>query len=151
MNTIEWSDALKLDFEPMDTVHQAFVHLLAMAQSAPDAALAQTWSAVIDHTVAHFGREDEWMRKTRFSAADNHILQHRVVLNVMREGLGMARAGDFKPVREMATELAVWFAKHTQSLDAALALHMRRQAEEHAPEPLHRSRAATRAKSAHPH
>ena len=25
----------------------------------------------------------------------------------------------------MAGELAVWFAKHTQTLDAALALHMR--------------------------
>jgi hemerythrin-like metal-binding protein len=151
MNTIEWSDALQLDFEPMDAVHQAFVHLLAMAQSAPDDALAQTWSAVIDHTVDHFGREDAWMLKTGFSSADNHILQHRVVLNVMREGLVMARAGDFKPVREMATELAAWFAKHTQSLDAALALHMRRQAEEHPPAPRHRPRAAARAKAAHPH
>ena len=35
------------------------------------------------------------------------------------------RAGNMAAVREMAGELAVWFAKHTQTLDAALALHMR--------------------------
>jgi hemerythrin-like metal-binding protein len=125
MNTVEWTDALRLDYPPMDDVHHAFVDLLALAQTAPDAALPQAWSAVLDHTVLHFGSEDEWMRRTRFAAADNHIMQHKVVLNVMREGLALARAGNLKAVRDMAGELAVWFAKHTQSLDAALALHMR--------------------------
>lgn len=149
MNTVEWSDALQLDYEPMDRVHREFVDLLALAQSAPDASLAQAWSAVLDHTVQHFGREDEWMRKTRFSSADNHILQHRVVLNVMREGLAMARAGNWAPVREMAGELAAWFAKHTQSLDAALALHMRREATDHPAPPVRRSGAAHR--GVHPH
>lgn len=127
MNTVEWSDALLLDFEPMDAVHREFVDLLAFAQSAPDDALAKAWGAVVEHTVQHFGREDAWMRKTRFASAENHILQHRVVLNVLREGLVMAQAGRLAEVREMAAELAAWFTKHTQSLDAALALHMRRE------------------------
>ena len=125
MNTVEWSEALVLDYPPMDDVHHAFVDLLALAQAAPDEALPSAWAAVIVHTALHFGREDEWMRRTKFAAADNHIMQHRVVLNVLREGLALARNGDFAAVRNMAGELAVWFAKHTQSLDAALALHMR--------------------------
>jgi len=125
MNTVEWSEALELDYPPMDEVHHAFVDLLALAQSAPDESLPKAWSAVIEHTIRHFGSEDEWMRRTRFAAADNHILQHKVVLNVLWEGLGLARAGNTQAVREMAGELAVWFAKHTQTLDAALALHMR--------------------------
>lgn len=149
MNTVEWSDALSLDFEPMDKVHREFVDLLALAQSAPDSALPQAWSAVVDHTAQHFGREDEWMRKTRFSSADNHILQHRVVLNVLREGLVMARTGDIERVREMAGELAAWFAKHTQSLDAALALHLRREPELSGSD---RSlRTITSPRGAHPH
>jgi len=127
MNTVEWSAALLLDFEPMDAVHREFVDLLALAQSATDATLPLAWAAVVEHTTGHFAREDEWMRKTHFSSAENHIIQHRVVLNVLREGLAMARAGQIDAVREMAGELAVWFAKHTQSLDAALALHMRRE------------------------
>lgn len=123
--TVQWTDALLLDYEPMDKVHRSFVDLLARAQNAPDDELADCWSAVVDHTIRHFGREDEWMRRTAFSAADNHIIQHRVVLNVLREGLALARTGQYAAVREMAGELAAWFAKHTQSLDAALALHMR--------------------------
>ena len=146
MNTIEWSDALLLDFEPMDAVHREFVDLLAQAQNASDAALPLAWAAVVDHTVGHFGREDEWMRKTRFSSAENHIVQHRVVLNVLREGLAMARAGQMDAVREMAGELAVWFAKHTQSLDAALALHMRRE-----PASAGSGGTARRAHGGHPH
>ena len=34
MNTVEWSEALQLDFPPMDEVHHAFVDLLALAQTA---------------------------------------------------------------------------------------------------------------------
>ncbi|MDZ4187109.1 MAG: hemerythrin [Hydrogenophaga sp.] len=126
MNTIEWTDALVLDFEPIDTLHHAFVDLLAQAQQAPDDALPQAWTALVNHTMAQFDWEDTWMQRTGFSSAPNHTLQHRVVLNLLREGLAMARTGQLAAVREMADELAAWFAKHTQSQDAALALHMRR-------------------------
>ncbi|TNF52562.1 MAG: hemerythrin [Burkholderiales bacterium] len=127
MNTVQWTEALWLGFDPMDKIHREFVDLLAAAQNADDTRLPLAWQAVVAHTEDHFGREDEWMRRTHFTSAENHILQHRVVLNLMRDGVGMARAGELDRVREMADELATWFAKHTQSLDAALALHMRRQ------------------------
>lgn len=124
---IEWTDALLLDFEPMDKIHREFVGLLASAQQADNKDLQRCWKAAIEHTEKHFAREDEWMRRSHFANAENHSLQHRVVLNVMREGLVLAQSGQFAPLREMANELADWFVKHTQSLDAALALHMRRQ------------------------
>ncbi|AOW12613.1 hypothetical protein LPB72_16385 [Hydrogenophaga crassostreae] len=124
--TIEWTDALRLDFDPMDNAHRTFVTLLAIAQTADDAALAPSWQAVIKHTQQHFACEDHWMRESHFANASNHGLQHRLVLNVMREGLAMAQAGDKQALRAMTHELASWFVKHTQSLDAALALHMRR-------------------------
>lgn len=127
MNTVEWSDALLLDFEPMDAEHRELVDLLALAQNASDAALPQAWAAVVEHTASHFGREDEWMRQTRLATAENHILQHRMVLNVLREGLVMARAGQVPAVRQMADEMAAWFVKHTQSLDAELARHLRHE------------------------
>lgn len=137
MHTIEWTDDLELDYEPMDRVHHEFVDLLGRVQEATDSTLVQAWSAVLEHTVQHFAREDEWMRKTRFAAADSHSLQHRMVLNLLREGLVMARTGEMHAVREMATELAAWFAKHMQAQDAPLALHMRR-VREAAPVPARR-------------
>lgn len=126
MAPITWSDELLLDFEPMDSVHRDFIDVLATAQAADDQQLNQAWAHVIEHTQSLFNQENEWMRSTGFASADSHILQHRVVLNVLREGMALARDHQFAAVREMASELAAWFAKHAQTQDAALALHMRR-------------------------
>ena len=125
MNTVQWSDGLCLDFEPMDEIHRAFVALLARAQQANDADLIDAWTEVIAHTADHFAREDAWMQKTRFAGAQPHLLQHRVVLNLLREGLMLAQSGQPNVLRDLAGELSAWFAKHTQSQDAALALHLR--------------------------
>lgn len=126
MKPISWTDDLTLDYEPLDRAHRDFVGALATAQTADDAALPEAWTQVVEHARAHFDLEDAWMRDTRFAAAASHIMQHRVVLNVLREGQVHARQGRCAAVREMADELAAWFTKHTQAQDAALALHMRR-------------------------
>lgn len=42
------------------------------------------------------------------------------------EGLVQANGGDVVALRNMANELSVWFLKHAQTMDAALALHLRR-------------------------
>ena len=123
---LEWSDALSLDLPLMDDTHREFVDLLALAQGSPDDRLPAAWQCLIDHTDAHFGQEDRWMLATRFAASNCHSLQHKVVLQVMREGAAQAAAGDLPAVRAMASELALWFPQHAQSMDAALALHLRR-------------------------
>ena len=127
MTTLQWTDTLVLDFPPMDDMHHEFVDLLAQVETCTDADLTKLWEMLIERTCILFGQEDNWMLTTQFSSATDHTLQHRVVLNVMREGLAQARAGQTDSVRGMAAELGRWFAKHIQSLDAALALHMRRQ------------------------
>jgi hemerythrin-like metal-binding protein len=136
MSPIGWTDALHLAFDPMDRVHREFIDLLAAAERADDAELVSAWGAVVDHTAVHFADEDRWMRETGFAGAADHQLQHRVVLNLLRYGLALARDGNFEAVREMALELDAWFAKHTHAMDAALALHMRSQ-----PKPQRRARA----------
>ncbi len=44
----------------------------------------------------------------------------------MREGARRGLGGDLALVRQMVSELALWFPQHAQSMDAALALHVRR-------------------------
>jgi hemerythrin-like metal-binding protein len=126
MNRLEWSDALSLDLPEMDDTHREFVALLAAVQEAPDAQLAAAWRALIEHTESHFGQEDRWMQDTRFASGNCHATQHFVVLKVMREGEDAAQAGRPDVIRLMAHELAAWFPQHAQSMDAALALHLRR-------------------------
>nr|MBP9057220.1 hemerythrin [Polaromonas sp.] len=74
----------------------------------------------------HFGREDEWMLQTAFASGNCHTTQHKIVLQVLREGLQHGQNGDLKMIRAMADELVNWFPQHAQAMDASLALHMRR-------------------------
>lgn len=126
MAALEWSDALALDLPLMDDTHREFVDLLAQVEQADDATVAQQWQALVDHTEHHFGQEDAWMAATRFASGNCHTTQHKVVLQVMREGIVRAEQGDLQPIRIMTGELAQWFPQHAQMMDASLALHLRR-------------------------
>jgi hemerythrin-like metal-binding protein len=125
MPALTWSEALELGLSFMDDTHREFVDLLAQAEAADDAALPALWDELIAHTDDHFGREDEWMLATGFASGNCHSTQHKVVLQVLREGAARAAAGDLAPVRQMISELAVWFPHHAQTMDAGLALHLR--------------------------
>jgi len=125
MIELQWSDALLLDVPMMDDTHREFVELLGVVSEAPDDRLLGAWAALIDHTNAHFAQEDRWMRQARFTSGNCHSTQHEVVLAVMREGLELGGRGGLVEVRRLAHELAAWFPQHAQSMDAALALHLR--------------------------
>lgn len=125
MAALQWSQALVLDAPVMDRTHEEFVALLAEVEDSRDDQLLAGWSALIDHTDAHFAREDQWMRATGFSSANCHSVQHKVVLQAMRDGLTAGRRGDLPLVREMARQLGAWFVHHAQTMDAGLALHLR--------------------------
>jgi hemerythrin-like metal-binding protein len=125
MSTLQWSESLSLGLPFMDDTHHEFVDLLAIVANASDDDLLATWKTLIEHTDEHFEREDQWMKNTRFSSSNCHSMQHKVILQVMREGDVRGRAGELDVVRQMARELGVWFPQHAQSMDAALALHLR--------------------------
>ena len=126
MAALEWSDGLALDLPLMDDTHHEFVELLHCVEGADDTRILAAWKALVEHTDAHFSQEDRWMQATRFASSNCHSLQHKVVLQVMREGTQRAEQGELDVLRGMASDLAIWFPQHTQSMDAALALHLRR-------------------------
>jgi hemerythrin-like metal-binding protein len=125
MAVLQWSDSLSLDLPLMDETHKEFVVLLGLVEGADDDQVLPAWRDLVEHTAQHFGREEDWMRSTGFSSTNCHTLQHRVVLQAMREGLDEGRIGHLALIRQMAHELAIWFMRHAQTMDAALALHLR--------------------------
>jgi hemerythrin-like metal-binding protein len=127
MPLLEWTDALSLDLPLMDDTHREFVDLLTQLELAGDEALLPAWQALIDHTDVHFGQEDRWMAATHFASGNCHTVQHKVVLQTLREaGRVVAEGSEPKSIlRRLTRELAVWFPQHAQSMDAALALHLR--------------------------
>ena len=126
MSRLQWSDGLSLDMPGMDDEYKTLVTLLDLAHEAPDPVLASRWRDLVQHTARVFEREDRWMHMTKFSSDHIHSTQHKVVLKVMQEGLRVGESGNLALIRNMAAELGQWFANHRQSMDAALALHLRR-------------------------
>jgi hemerythrin-like metal-binding protein len=126
MPSLPWSKELELGLPVMDQTHREFVELLEQARASGDEALPAVWQVLIEHTEAHFAQEDAWMRATRFASAKPHTVQHRVILQVLREGAARAAEGNLTSVRLMTRELAVWFPQHAQTLDTDLASHLAR-------------------------
>ncbi len=124
-NPLLWSDALAVDIPLMDQAHHAFVDLLAAAVTAADADVLSCWTTLIAHTQQQFDAEDRWMLATGYARDSSHAIQHKVILQVMREGEALGDKSGIAAVRKMAYELGAWFAQHTQSMDASLALHLR--------------------------
>jgi len=121
---LQWKETLSLGLPAMDEPSQHLAALLEQASAASDAALPAIWRQLIAHTESQFEREDRWMAQTHFPSTQVHSVQHKVVLQVMREGLN--DNGNLPLIRTMTHELGVWFAQHNQSMDAALALHLRK-------------------------
>ena len=120
-----WSEELVLGLPAIDQTHVEFVELLAATEMADDDQLLQRLQALTDHTVDHFGREDQWMAATAFAPVNCHGMQHRVVLQTLDELLRRGREeGDLALVRSILPELGKWFAQHAQTMDAALAWHL---------------------------
>lgn len=124
MPLLPWSEELVLGVEVIDRTHREFVDLLARCEASTDAELPAAWSELVAHTADHFGREDDWMEATGFAAVNCHSGQHRMVLQVLQDGVRMAAEGKLEPVRQMVRELAVWFPQHSATMDAALAQHL---------------------------
>ena len=125
MSALQWSDSFALDLPLMDDTHREFIDLLALVVNAADEDLLPAWKALIDHTDDHFAREDQWMQNTRFASGNCHSMQHKVILQVMRDGAQRGLHGELGVVRQMANELGIWFPQHAQTMDAALAIHLR--------------------------
>lgn len=126
MPSLQWSEALSLDLPIMDDTHKEFVDMLASVEQTPDTGLTGLWDRIVAHTRDHFGREDDWMQQTHFASCHCHSGQHHVVLQVMEEIGRRAKEGELPLIRDLSVELGQWFSQHAQSMDAALALHMRR-------------------------
>jgi hemerythrin-like metal-binding protein len=122
--TVQWSEKYELGVEQMDATHREFIEMLNTVFDAPDERVLAELDRFIEHTVAHFEQENQWMAETGFPPAHCHTAEHENVLNVMREVRGMVDKGQAEIGRVLAREMAPWFDIHAASMDAALAAWM---------------------------
>jgi hemerythrin len=66
------------------------------------------------------------MQDVSFGPGGCHTDEHDMILKVMHEALRRGEQdGNFKLVRQLTGELAVWFDGHAKSMDAVLAMFLK--------------------------
>jgi hemerythrin-like metal-binding protein len=111
----------------MDETHREFVEFcnaLIAAGSESEGFLEQ-FDAFIEHTAAHFNQENRWMEATNFPVACHHE-EHDRVLAVANEVRQHIEKGDLFLGRRLLEELPPWFDNHVETMDTALAFHLKK-------------------------
>lgn len=115
----------EVGFEPMDELHRQFRELVA-GLSAPDAGDdGRQLLALHEHLLRHCALEERWMAESGFPSCACHRQEHEMLLEVVAEARRRVDAGDVEVARRLAEELPHWFETHANTMDAALAFHLR--------------------------
>jgi len=120
---MEWGERYELGVARMDETHREFVDFCnELVAAAPEDFLAR-FDAFIAHTAAHFAQEDRWMEAINFPVC--HRDEHARVLNAIREVRERVEKGDLFLGKRLLEELPPWFDNHVDTMDAALAYHIK--------------------------
>jgi hemerythrin-like metal-binding protein len=114
-------------FAPMDAIHREFHDLLTALEEPGDQ--GEKLLALHEHLLRHCSQEERWMVDSNFPACACHAREHETLLEVVSEVRRRFDAGDSDIVVSLAEELPRWFEHHANTMDAALAVHLREAAE----------------------
>lgn len=115
-----------LAFQNDDHDHETFLlNVLAEAverhrAGGPRDEVSPRLEALLEHTRAHFAREDEAMRRTEFPAYPVHHGEHQRVLGEMEAEVRAFRdGGDVEQLWAYVSQAVPgWFVHHIRSMDA---------------------------------
>jgi hemerythrin-like metal-binding protein len=115
----------EVGYQPMDNLHRELRDLL-IALSSPDAGdYGATLLDLHEHLLSHCAMEERWMTGCDFPSRACHRQEHEMLLEVISEVRRRFDAGDVEIVQRLAAELPRWFEIHANTMDAALAFHLR--------------------------
>lgn len=128
---MDWYDAVHaLGVDEMDRTHREFAALAGLLMAADDDDFALLFGKLLDHTREHFSNEGRLMRISRFPALAEHEGEHHRVYGDLLQMNRAVQNGRLLLARAyVRTGLAEWFGLHLASMDAALAMHLRRVGE----------------------
>ncbi|MDR3088174.1 MAG: hemerythrin domain-containing protein [Azoarcus sp.] len=120
---MEWGERYELGIALMDETHREFVEFCNALVTAEPENFLERFDVFIAHTAAHFDQENRWMEAVNFPAC--HREEHDRVLDVIRDVRQRFEKGDAFLGKRLLEELPPWFDNHVDTMDAALAFHLK--------------------------
>ncbi|MFO1154318.1 MAG: bacteriohemerythrin [Rhodospirillales bacterium] len=123
MPLIEWTPALAVGVESLDTDHKVLVSLInqlddAIAAGNPRSTVQRVLDALYDYTVYHFSREEALMRACGYPDIEAHARTHatlRAQVADIRDRYG--RSPESIHSREVLSFLKNWLSTHILGRD----------------------------------
>ncbi len=124
---IEWrDDSLSVGLEEMDATHREFIDLLNRLARADDATFPALFREMLEHTRAHFQRENTNMEESGFPPITIHQGEHARILDELDRLTDGLETGDIEAARNYVCQyLPEWFSMHAATMDRALAWHLK--------------------------
>lgn len=119
---MEWTDALRVGVQVIDTDHELFVAQINAAVAAPAGDFPQHFAELVEHTRAHFAREEALMDAIGFFATVIHKAEHRRVIAELERVADQLESGQTAvALAYVAGPLPEWFLQHRNTMDLATA------------------------------
>lgn len=127
MAIIEWDDGrFRLGIDTMDDTHIEFVNLVNDIDKAEGEEFIRLFDALVDHTRAHFDRENKLMVESEFPALAEHRGEHERIIGELEKFAQRVHRGLIPFGRSYLREtLSQWFPLHAVTMDSALAAHLK--------------------------
>ena len=119
----------EVGFEPMDELHRQLRDVLVALASPDGGDHGVLLLKLHEHLLQHCAVEERWMKGSDFPSCACHRQEHEMLLEVVSEVRRRFDAGDVEVVQRLAEELPHWFEIHANTMDAALAFHLRERGE----------------------
>jgi len=113
-----------LGVEMMDQDHFRIERMFEAASCAPDKDLPALYRDVAQELVAHFAREEDFLREKQFPGLHCHVAQHNVLLAEMSHGERPKSAGE-EMRRRMLFILPQLVLSHVTTMDRMAAAFLK--------------------------
>ena len=126
MALFKWSPLLQLGIPEVDADHQRLFSLadelhVAVSQAAAPREIQDRLASLIDHSRAHFAREEEFMARCNYPGRATHTAEHEQLtaraLHLQREFIVNGRALS----SEILRSLHEWLVSHIDTADRSLS------------------------------
>ncbi len=130
MPFISWDETLSVGLETFDKEHKQLVELvnklhIGMISGEPHAAMDETLDGLAKYTATHFKHEEELMSTFDFPEIDEHMHEHKKLLEQVSQFHKEFHDGKTSFTIELMQFLRDWLANHIKETDKKYSEHFK--------------------------
>lgn len=118
----QWSDALRLEIEPIDSQHRHLLNLLQQLgqeiEQQKNGLLEKLWS-VVDYAYLHLDQEEQMMAHCNYSGLQAHLVQHLEFQQMLMQFMAQVEQQESSPQQylQFTAALRQWWVSHISEVD----------------------------------